>query len=205
MQEIKFVNHVSVLISNNESTLLTDPWYEGNILNDGWSLIHVNKPDDIYKILEKTSHIWISHEHPDHFSVSFFNNYKDLIIKRGIKIFFQKTKDRRVYNFLKVKGFNIIEIEDDSSHHLNKDFTIRIKRFGFYDSALIIDINGQRIINLNDCIIENKNDLIKFAKKYGPAKLLLTQFSYAAWKGGKDPAIPPITIFCEVFLFNQIV
>ena len=94
MPNIKFVNHASVLFSNDNIGLLTDPWYEGSILNEGWRLLYENDSSDIQDLLNKTSHIWISHEHPDHFSVNFFLKYKDLIIDRGIKILFQNTKAR---------------------------------------------------------------------------------------------------------------
>ncbi len=186
MQTIKFINHASVLISDNNSAILTDPWFEGSILNDGWNLLHKNREEHIIEVLKNTSHIWISHEHPDHFSVIFFNKYRDLINSKKIKILFQKTKDRRVFNFLKTKGFDVEEVKDGLNYKINDNFIIQIERFGFYDSALIITIDNKKIINLNDCIIEDKKVLHKFAKKYGPADLLLTQFSYAAWKGGKD-------------------
>ena len=186
MSSIKFINHASVLLSNGKIGLLTDPWYEGSILNDGWSLLYENETSDIQQILEKTTHIWISHEHPDHFSVNFFLKYKDLIHKRNIKILFQNTKDKRVITFLKSKFFLVEELSNSKEYQLDNDFKIQIQKFGFYDSALIINLQNKKIINLNDCIIEDKQELKNFAKKYGPADILLTQFSYAAWKGGKN-------------------
>ena len=52
-------------------------------------------------------------------------------------------------------------------------------------SALIADVDGTRIINLNDCPFESEGTLQEFATKYGPTDVLMTQFSYAAWKGGR--------------------
>ena len=186
MEQIKFINHASIQISNDQSSLLTDPWYDGDILNNGWSLLHKNLENDITETLNNTTHIWLSHEHPDHFSINFFNKYKDIIINKKIIILFQKTKDKRVYNFLFNKGFQIIEVPNEEKYALNDNFEIQIERFGFYDSALIIKINDQKIINMNDCTFDGKKQIKNFAKKYGPADLLLTQFSYAAWKGGKN-------------------
>ncbi len=186
MPNIKFVNHASVLISDDNTGLLTDPWYEGNILNEGWSLLYENNESDIYEVLNKTTHIWISHEHPDHFSVNFFLKYRELILKRDIKIIFQNTKDKRVVSFLRSKSYHVHELNNSEIFKLDKDFEIQIQKFGFYDSALIINLKGKKIINLNDCIIENETETRGFAKKYGPADILLTQFSYAAWKGGKS-------------------
>jgi hypothetical protein len=44
----------------------------------------------------------------------------------------------------------------------------------------------QSLLNLNDCQIAAPADLARLAKLFGPPTLLLSQFSYAAWKGGKD-------------------
>ena len=69
--EITFVNHASIKIANSETSILTDPWYEGNAFNKGWLLLYENKENKISKILSEIEYIWISHEHPDHFSILF--------------------------------------------------------------------------------------------------------------------------------------
>ena len=186
MSKITFINHASVLISDENDALLTDPWYDGDILNFGWRLLYLNRKKFINETLEKVTYIWISHEHPDHFSIKFFNEYKDIILANKIKILFQKTKDRRVVKFLESKNFQIIELEDNQIYELNNNFKVHIKRFGFYDSALIANIAGKKIINLNDCVFENKKELEQFGEYEGKANILLTQFSYAAWKGGVE-------------------
>ena len=72
--QITFVNHASVKISNSETTILTDPWYEGHAFNQGWLLLHENKDSEVLKMLDDVNYIWISHEHPDHFSILFLKN-----------------------------------------------------------------------------------------------------------------------------------
>jgi len=69
---IEFVNHASVIISGEKTKVLSDPWYSLSAFHDGWNLIYENSDEDIVKVLEKITHIWISHEHQDHFSISFF-------------------------------------------------------------------------------------------------------------------------------------
>ena len=44
----------------------------------------------------------------------------------------------------------------------------------------------EKIYNLNDCPKKSENESKKFKKIYGNFDLLLTQFSYAAWKGNED-------------------
>ena len=79
--KIKFINHASVLISFGDISLLSDPWYCGKVFHNGWSLLHEIEEDKIIDLLKKTTHIYISHEHPDHFNTSFFHflGYKMLI------------------------------------------------------------------------------------------------------------------------------
>ena len=51
---------------------------------------------------------------------------------------------------------------------------------------MIINLDNKKIINLNDCPLKNEKEIIDFKKKYGTCDILLSQFSYAAWKGGKN-------------------
>ena len=186
MTSISFINHASVLISDNQNGILTDPWYEGDVFNRGWKLLIEHSQDEIFNLLYKTTHIWISHEHPDHFSPKFFVNYKEKILERKIKILFQNNRDKRVVSFLTKQGFDVSEIRDNLNFKINNKFSLKIQKIDFYDSALILDIDGTKIVNLNDCPFESEKDHTRFRKLHGKVDVLLTQFSYAAWKGGKE-------------------
>jgi L-ascorbate metabolism protein UlaG (beta-lactamase superfamily) len=72
---IQFNNHASVIIKGTNISLLSDPWYQGDAFHKGWNLLYELSDDQIINILNKVTHIWISHEHPDHFSVSFFKKF----------------------------------------------------------------------------------------------------------------------------------
>ncbi len=186
MDSLQFINHASVSIKSNKINLLTDPWYFGSVFHDGWNLIYENSEDEIIKTLNNITHIWISHEHPDHFSVPFFIKFKDFLKEKSIKILFQKTKDKRVIKFLNNLGLNTTELEIGKEYLLDKNFKIKCIKFGFYDSAILINLNGKKIFNLNDCDISNLKDIIDLKGKHGTCDVLLTQFSYAAWKGDKN-------------------
>jgi hypothetical protein len=183
---IKLINHASIFLSNGKKSILTDPWYSGSVFDDGWKLLYENEISEIVKILNETTFIWISHEHPDHFSINFFRDYGEIIKKNKITIIFQKTQDSRVVNFLKKNNFIVTELQDNNKFYIDDDFWIKIQKSDFYDSALIININGTNIFNLNDCPLVDDTDILKFKKNYGSCDFLLTQFSYAAWKGGKQ-------------------
>ena len=78
--KIKVVSHACVYLDFGEVKLLCDPWLFGTCFNNGWSL---KLRDDKSEVLsqeeiQKITHIWISHEHPDHFH---FPSLKFLISK----------------------------------------------------------------------------------------------------------------------------
>ena len=129
---VQFINHASVKISIEGINILCDPWYDGSIFNYGWNLIYDNVPN-YEDLLNNLDYIWISHEHPDHFSIKFFNDNVDLIKENNITILFQTTKDKRVINFLKKKNFKIREISNNKKINIAKDLDIAIYKDDFYD------------------------------------------------------------------------
>ena len=188
---IEFVNHASVIISYEKISILTDPWFNGTAFDNGWRLMHELQNKEIGDILKKITHIYISHEHPDHFRPNFFTNenIKKVLIDKKIEFLFQETKDKRIVNFLKKQGFKVRELNSKNKVKLNNNIQVQIIKSGFYDSLLTFETPDCKILNLNDCPIKDSDELEKFRKRYGTFDVLLTQFSYAAWKGGVDNRI----------------
>jgi hypothetical protein len=184
--KIEFINHASVLVSNEEVSLLSDPWYQGDAFHKGWNLVHEFSDDEVINLLDRVTHIWISHEHPDHFSISFFLKFKKVIIDNNIKILFQKTDDKRVESFLLAKEFSLTILEPNEWVEIGSDYKILNFKDGFYDSGLAIDTCNMNILNLNDCEIKTNKRCDEVYDLVGKCDLLLSQFSYAAWKGGKE-------------------
>ena len=183
---LQLINHASVLIKHGEISLLSDPWYQGDAFHKGWNLIHELKDEEIISLLDQVTHIWISHEHPDHFSIMFFKKFGNQIKNRHIQIIFQQTNDKRVENFLSKSGFDLVIIEFNSWKKLAENFEILCFKDGFYDSGLAIKTNDKTIINLNDCEVKDPSRCNEVLKITGECDILVSQFSYAAWKGGKD-------------------
>ena len=106
---IEFVNHASVLITHGKTSIISDTWYSGTAFHNGWRLIYELDNNKVNELLNKTSHIYISHEHPDHFRPEFFSNenIKNTIQSKKIEFLFQNTKDKRIINFLKNLGFYV--------------------------------------------------------------------------------------------------
>jgi len=183
---IEFVNHASVIIKGAGVSVLSDPWFTGDVFHKGWNLLQETSDEDVENILSEITHIWISHEHPDHFSIPFFKKFRQKIINSSITILFQETADKRVLNFLKGQSLSCIELRFSHPEYLTDDFSVTCIKDGFYDSGLLVENDGERILNLNDCEVTNVTRANEVKVITGEVDVLLTQFSFAAWKGGKE-------------------
>ena len=181
---IEFINHASVLVSYEGVNILSDPWYSGHAFHKGWDLLHETSDEQVVELLQRVTHIWISHEHPDHFSIKFFKTHKELMKSKNIEILFQKTEDRRVLNFLENEDLRVSELSFEKPHNLSALTSVVCIKDGFYDSGLLIKNGPEKILNLNDCEVTSVNRAKEVKKITGEVDVLLTQFSFAAWKGG---------------------
>jgi UDP-MurNAc hydroxylase len=177
--QIQFINHASVKLITSRCRITSDPWYTGAAFNNGWDLI-CSDPK-LAEVGADATYYWLSHEHPDHFSIPFFKTTTN-----RAPVLFQDTSDHRVASFLRKEGFAVHEIGEKTDFEVAPGETIRITRCGFYDSWNIFRAEGLSVLNLNDCELNSDADLAALATSLGPVDVLLTQFSYAAWKGGKD-------------------
>jgi UDP-MurNAc hydroxylase len=181
---LQFVNHASILVKHGDISLLSDPWYQGDAFHKGWNLIHELQDEEITSLLDDVTHLWISHEHPDHFSIGFFKKFGAKLKSNNIQILFQNTNDKRVEGFLFKSGYNLKIIDFNCWITLANDFEVLCFKDGFYDSGLAIKTSDKTIINLNDCEIKDRLRCEEVVKITGECDILATQFSYAAWKGG---------------------
>ena len=183
---VKFINHASIMISDGNISVLSDPWYTGDAFHKGWNLLHETTNEEVEMLLDGITHIWISHEHPDHFSIPFFKTFAKKIKSKSIKMLFQKTKDKRVLKFLIAQELDVTELDFNKQFSLSKDFHVTCIKDGFYDSGLLVESHGEKLLNLNDCevtTIQRANEVFAIT---GKVDVLMTQFSFAAWKGGKN-------------------
>ncbi len=178
MCEITFVNHSSVIISSGDIRLLCDPWIEGTAFNNGWNLIAPSRfgPEDYRHI----THIWFSHEHPDHFHPPSLKQVPQ-DVRPHIEVLYQATRDRKVIDYCAKQGFRTRELKPYARTELGADFHVTCGPVPFYDSWLLIETAGKRLLNLNDCEINNRPQAAKVRRQIGagPIEVLLTQFSYA--------------------------
>ena len=86
---------------------MCDPWYSGTAFADGWRLLY----DDKVNINDiKYDKIWLSHEHPDHFSIPTLKS-----INGEKEFLYQETIDQKVKNYLNARGHKVQEMLDNKT------------------------------------------------------------------------------------------
>src|ERR1044072_6681333 len=69
--QVTLINHACVKIAIGDAVILCDPWLTGPAFNNGWELL-IKTPLTLDAVMAGVTHIWVSHEHPDHFVPKFF-------------------------------------------------------------------------------------------------------------------------------------
>ncbi len=144
--EFQVLSHAGLLVkSKTGKSLICDPWLIGSSYWRSWwnyppvskELVDSLKPDFIY----------LTHIHWDHFhgpSLQKFSKDTPVIIPKG--------GYKRMKEDLQYLGFNnIIELKHCESKMLEEGFVITSYQvWMFLDSALLIECEGTRLLNLND-------------------------------------------------------
>jgi len=183
MAEITWVNHASFVIQEGTTGLICDPWLDGSVFNKGWNLLSPTRWQ--YDDFRRLTHIYFSHEHPDHF---FPPNIQKIPqdARSDIEVIYQRTKDHKVIEYCKKLGFRTRELQPFAWLDLGPNLRVKCGPFPPYDSWLLIDIGGTKILNLNDCQVKDLTLAKKLLRRTGPVDVLLSQFSYACWVGNPE-------------------
>lgn len=181
--KLKYINHASILWSNDEETvnILSDPWYVGNAFLDGWSLMW--KTDLENFAIPPNTYVWISHEHPDHFSPVTLRQLDEKI--KDCVFLYQDTHDKRVVNWLKRFNYKYEELESGKILELGADVRIMCRSVGTGDSYLIIEDSRGTFVNCNDSILlpADVRLLRSDCGKFQDVSVLTSQFGLAGKVG----------------------
>lgn len=177
--KITFVNHASVVLETGDIKLITDPWIEGYVFHDSWAHLAPTKFE--YSDFASITHIWFSHEHPDHFSPPNLRKIPE-DVRRQITVVYRETADGKVVEYCRKLGFRVVEIGVDNWTAIDDSVSLFVSPC-HDDSALIIRDNEVTLVNTNDCLLDSTqmNRLSKLAGEN--VDVLLTQFSYASYVG----------------------
>lgn len=180
---IEWVNHAAYLLRAGDFELLTDPWLYGPVFQEGWDLVAETRHS--LEALRAVKHIWLSHEHPDHFNPHFFKGYSSAE-KQGVTVYFQESKDKRLATFLRGIGFNVVELPDGNPLRVSIGVELCCRKNGTEDSWLGMKVGTHTIVNLNDCIFPDPRIFGEIKQRYPIVDVLLTQFGYAEKVGNVE-------------------
>jgi len=181
---LQFINHSCFIVEEGCIKLICDPWIEGRVFNEGWDLIY--KTPFSYDDFRSITHIWFSHEHPDHFFPPNLQKI-DPGVRKKITVLFQETNDKRVVKFCQKLGFKkVIELKPDEWLPLEDSIDVLCEPYQEGDSWIAIKSQNVTIFNTNDCGIRDRRLAHKIKEKVGKVDVLLTQFSYAYWAGNAE-------------------
>ena len=177
---LTFVGHASVLVEAGGIAILTDPWLTGDAFNDSWTPHPqpVLRPADLARV----THVWVSHEHPDHLSIPTLRSFPDEVRAR-ITVLSQRHLSDEVTSFLGRLGFGAVE---ELAHGRwvapAPGVEVVMHQVGHEDSALTVRSGGTTVLDLNDCK-PSPGTLRRIRRQIGPVDVLLDQFSIAGRPG----------------------
>lgn len=199
--KIRFLNHASFILEYKNFKILTDPYLFGDAFNEGWRLI---KEFDHQEYLSNLTHIYFSHEHPDHFSVPFLKSISEKE-RNKITIIFQKTFDKRVKNFCEKLGYKFLECENCKQYQFDQNFKFIVGKVPFYDSWINFNIDDKNILNVNDCVLERPEVVNKIRSVISQKiDILFTQFSYAGYAEKNEQKKLATTVLKKIKLQDEI-
>jgi len=180
---IQLVSQASVIIRTGDAVIWTDPWLTGKAFNDSWAL---NPPASFDPALyDEITHLWISHEHPDHFHVPTLRSLPEEF-KQRVQILFQKNNSDKVFAALERFGFRKFQpLPHRSKVPITSETTAYCAQIGVMDSCLGVIGQQETVLNLNDCEVNSK-DCRWLRKDLGLIDVVLNQFSLAGYTGDED-------------------
>lgn len=171
---MKFINHACIELDYGDGTLLTDPWFFGRVFNNAWELIVEGGDYDAGKL----RYIWISHEHPDHLHFPTLRRIREST-PQPITVLFREQSDKNVIKAIAALGYDVLQLQPGRRTALTPQIAVTCIAIRS-DSALLIEANGQRILNQNDCRLPTA-----LLRKLRPVDLWLYQFSIAGHSGNE--------------------
>lgn len=188
-----FLNHACFMVRTDAALLVSDPWLEGAVQGDAWSLVDGATSHaallDILNAAGVPVYIWCSRAQPDHFSLSFLRRFRTEF--RGIATFlYRPGRDMRIGEELRRQRLPVAECPDGVTVALAGDLRLTALANGDGDSACLLSCGGRTILNLGDRALATEAACNAAAPRIGRAAsridLLLTGFGSMGWCGNPE-------------------
>ena len=164
--KLEFVTHASFILEFDGVRIMNDPWLFGSAFNDGWRLICDYRFD--MERFQDIDYIWVSHEHPDHFSPPVLKSIRKEF-RNDITFLYQATKDRKVIDFCRQIGFRTMELPYERPVTLKHGLQVTCGNVPFFDSWILYNCGDRKILNINDCVVDGEgiaSDILRLSAKW---------------------------------------
>jgi hypothetical protein len=180
--EIQFLAHASVVLRWDGAALLADPWFQGKAFNESWAL-HPG-PDIDWDELADIRYLWISHEHPDHFSLPTLRAFPEEL-RRRVTVLYQARNTDKIFDAFRALGFSkFLSLPNRSFVALDG-----AELYGYQahlgDSCLGVRQGGDSVFNVNDAELDSA-DARRIVAEFGRPDAVLNQFSLAGYAGHRE-------------------
>ena len=179
--KITYVNHAGFVIEHAGTAVLCDPWLHGRAFSGSQELVSATR----LTRFEGIQYLWLSHEHPDHFSPASILGIP-AAVRAEITVLYQRTADGVLRRFCEAAGFRRVLELDPRPFTLGPGFSLLCEHFMGGDSWACFRAGDVVVLNTNDCVLDRDEQLAPIVRRVDRADVLLTKFSYAAWAGNPD-------------------
>ena len=175
--QITLVSHASVFIDTSGIRIWTDPWLTGQAFNNSWTMLP--PPAFTQDLYDTIDYIWISHEHPDHFSVPTLRAMPEAF-KSRVTVLFQEYNSEKIFDAMRRWGFNNFRALPNRTWSRIGAVEFFAYQVGLLDCSLVIRDGTYMIVNINDCDL-NGHDQAVLARIAPNPDVVLNQFSIAGY------------------------
>lgn len=181
--QLELISHASVIVRTADAVVWSDPWRTSKVFNNSWTLLVPAAPVD----LDEIDHLWLSHEHPDHFNIPTLRALPESF-KRRVVVLFQANNSDKMFAALHKLGFaNTRALPHRQQVQLRGDTRVYCYQVGQMDSCLAVLDGHDTVLNINDAEA-GPRDCAIIRGDIGPTRVVLNQFSLAGHGGEGDPA-----------------
>lgn len=168
---LTYLGHAGFIVETGDIRILMDPWFYPAFLQS-WFPLPDNRPLLDQVLGGGFDYLYISHMHEDHFDRRLLEQ-----LDRDVTVLVPKYRSKSLERALRALGFeNQVLLVHHESHLLapGVEATMILDTSHKEDSGLLLDIDGFRFLDLNDCNTP-------MSELPGEVDLLAAQFSGAMW------------------------
>lgn len=175
------IGHAGILVETHGGSILCDPWFVPAFFGS-WFVFPRNDrlSADLIARVEQADYLYLSHLHADHLDEPWLREH----LRRDIPILLPGFPGNEMETTLRAIGFttfipthNAVPVELAPGLRITIHVETSISDGPQGDSALLIDANGQRLLNQNDSRPHDPAALLAD----GPIHLQFLQYSGAIW------------------------